>query len=104
MISHGHNKLVAIVEYHTECHSIRLEDFQVTTVSVKHLDAFNVANIYAALSVNGDGGRCTKLSRLITVVSETRYKLPIRTKLEDRIVESAKRINISQAVDSHASI
>src|SRR6267142_2480047 len=103
MISYGHNKLAVIVKYHAEGQAIRLEDFQVASVPVKHLDALNVTNIYAALSINGDGERRVKLSVLIAAVSETRHEFPVRTKLEDRIVESAKRINISQTVDSHAS-
>src|SRR5215204_6037817 len=98
-------QLVPIIEDHSECDSaVRLENLQVSTVAVKHLHAFHVADIYFAVSIHCDRLRSAKLPGLLTFTTKLIEILSIRTKLEDCIVESSERINVPVTIDGYPHV
>src|SRR5688572_31257611 len=48
--------------------------------------------------------RCTKLSSLFACISKTGEKFSVRTKLENAIIESAQREDISQSINRHLGV
>src|SRR5215213_6706907 len=104
MIACDNEELILVVEDHPECHALHIDEVQVPATTVEHLNAFDVANVDAAMSVHGNRIRSAKLARLVTGTAKTIHELSIASKLEDAVVESAKRVDITSSVngDAHA--
>src|SRR5262249_41923818 len=73
-------------------------------LAVEHLYPLDVANVNSTFAIDGDRGGCSKLTRLFTTTAKAIDELPIRTKLEDGVIEGTQRINIAQAIDCHAGV
>ena len=73
-----------------------VDDVQVTAVGVEDLNAFDVTNVNTAVAVHGNRIRSAQLAGLIASTTKTIDKLPVATKFEDRIVESAECVDVTR--------
>ena len=99
-------EFVLVVEDHAECDVLYVDECQVSSVCIEDLNAFHVADVYSAISIHCDRIRRSKLTLLIASAAKTIHKLPVASELEDRIVESTERVDITRSIhrDSHAQL
>src|SRR5258705_8073647 len=100
-----HKQFIPVVEDHSRRKTaVGFEDINVSSFTVKDLDPLGVAHINAALSVDRNSARRTKLSRSIAVTTKPIDIFSVWAKFKHRIIERAQRVDITQTVDGNACI
>ena len=72
VITSGDKQFVLVIENQPRGWTVRLEDGEVTTVTVEHLDAFEITNVNATFAVNRNRRRRPKLTWLVAGIAKTR--------------------------------
>src|SRR6185369_4161598 len=101
MVASDHKQFVLVVEDHAERRPLRFHDREVSSVGVEDLNAFDVADVNAAQPIDGNRKWRAKLTRLIAGAAKTIHKLSIAGELEDAVVESSERVDVTRSVNCH---
>ena len=104
MVACCDEEFILVIEDHARSYACGIEHRQVSAVTIKHLHAFEVADVDAAFTIYGDGRRRAKLPRLITSIAKPRYEISLRRKQDNGIVESANREEIPEAIYSYLCV